>query len=41
MNENQNNMAESEDIPNYEELTDDDKAVLETFIDIITALDKI
>ena len=38
MNENE---SKKMDIPNYTELTDDDKMALETFIDIVMALDEI
>ncbi len=41
MNENESKKVDSQDIPNYTELTDDDKMALETFIDIVMALDEI
>ena len=40
MNENEKQKSELQDISNYGELTSNDKATLEMFIDFISALDE-
>lgn len=41
MNETENQKVESQEIPNYRELSNDEKSALETFIDLVIALDQI